>query len=561
MYALTLYLFPIPCYDNDDFILNNIKVKNNMAQAPLAPVVLVILDGWGYRPDTEGNAIAQAQTPNIDSLWTAYPHTLIDTSGRAVGLPDGQMGNSEVGHLNIGAGRIVPQELVRISDAVKDGSILQNPALVKVCEVVKQRQSRLHILGLCSDGGVHSHLDHLIGLLNLARSQNISEVCLHVITDGRDTNPRDGVLAIAKIEAAIAEIGVGKIVTVSGRYYALDRDNRWDRVKLAYDAMTAAGEGTGQTATAVLNASYADDKTDEFVLPTKIAPGAIASGDGLIFFNFRPDRSRQLTHALASSEFTGFVREQISDLTIATFTQYDQTLPVAVAFAPQQLQHLLGEVISDLGLLQYRLAETEKYAHVTYFFNGGREEPLPGEDRELIPSPQVATYDRAPAMSATTVTDALLTALAKQVYTLIVVNYANPDMVGHTGKMEPTIRAIEAVDDCLGRLLAGVVKVGGTTIITADHGNAEYMFDAAGNPWTAHTTNQVPLILVEGERRPLVGHGTDVQLRTDGKLADIAPTILDILQIPQPEDMTGKSLVVPTLVDFQQTRSPMRVGV
>ncbi len=532
-----------------------------MAQAPLAPVVLVILDGWGYRPDTEGNAIAQAQTPNIDSLWTAYPHTLIDTSGRAVGLPDGQMGNSEVGHLNIGAGRIVPQELVRISDAVKDGSILHNPALVKVCEVVKQRQSKLHILGLCSDGGVHSHLDHLIGLLNLARSQNISEVCLHVITDGRDTNPRDGVLAIAKIEAAIAEIGVGKIATISGRYYALDRDNRWDRVKLAYDAMTAAGEGTGQTATAVLNASYADDKTDEFVIPTKIAPGAIASGDGLIFFNFRPDRSRQLTHALASSEFTGFVREQISDLTIATFTQYDPTLPVAVAFAPQQLQHLLGEVISDLGLLQYRLAETEKYAHVTYFFNGGREEPLPGEDRELIPSPQVATYDRAPAMSAATVTDALLTALAKQIYTLIVVNYANPDMVGHTGKMEPTIRAIEAVDDCLGRLLAGVVKVGGTTIITADHGNAEYMFDAAGNPWTAHTTNQVPLILVEGERRPLVGHGNDVQLRADGKLADIAPTILDILQIPQPEDMTGKSLVVPTLVDFQQTRSPMRVGV
>jgi 2,3-bisphosphoglycerate-independent phosphoglycerate mutase len=532
-----------------------------MAQAPVAPVVLVILDGWGYRPDIEGNAIAQAQTPNIDSLWAAYPHALIDTSGRAVGLPDGQMGNSEVGHLNIGAGRIVPQELVRISDAVRDESILQNPALLKVCDAVKQGQRKLHILGLCSDGGVHSHLDHLVGLLKLAKAQNITEVCLHVITDGRDTNPQDGILSVQKIEAAIAEIGVGKIVTISGRYYALDRDNRWDRVKLAYDVMTAAGDGTGQTATAVLTASYAEDKTDEFVTPTKIAPGAIESGDGVIFFNFRPDRSRQLTHALASSNFTGFIRPQISDLTVATFTQYDPTLPVLVAFEPQQLKHLLGEAISDLGLQQFRLAETEKYAHVTYFFNGGREEPLPGEDRELIPSPQVATYDRTPAMSAVAVTDALLAAIAKQIYTLIVVNYANPDMVGHTGKMEPTIRAIEAVDACMGRLLEAVGKVGGTTLITADHGNAEYMFDEAGNPWTAHTTNQVPLILVEGERRAIVGHGTDVVLRKDGKLADIAPTILEILQIPQPEDMTGTSLVVPIVVDFQHTRSPMRVGV
>lgn len=532
-----------------------------MAQAPVAPVVLVILDGWGYCPDIEGNAIAQAQTPNIDSLWAVYPHALIDTSGRAVGLPEGQMGNSEVGHLNIGAGRSVPQELVRISDAVRDGSILHNAALVKVCAAVKQKQSKLHLLGLCSDGGVHSHLDHLIGLLKLAKSQNIAEVCVHVITDGRDTNPRDGIGAVEKIEAAIAEIGVGKIVTIGGRYYALDRDNRWDRVKLAYDVMTTTGDGTGQSATAVLTDSYATDTTDEFVNPTKIAPGAIESGDGIILFNFRPDRSRQLTHALVSDNFTEFDRPKISDLTVATFTQYDPNLPVLVAFAPQQLQQLLGEVISNLGLQQFRLAETEKYAHVTYFFNGGREEPYPGEDRELIPSPQVATYDRAPAMSASAVTDALLAAIAKQVYTLIVVNYANPDMVGHTGKMEPTVRAIEAVDACLGRAIEAVGKVGGTTIITADHGNAEYMFDEAGNPWTAHTTNQVPLILVEGERRPLIGHGTDVKLREDGKLADIAPTILEILQIPQPDDMSGKSLVVPTPVDFQPTRSPLRVGV
>ncbi len=383
-----------------------------MVQALVAPVVLVILDGWGYRPDVKCNAIAQAKTPNMDSLWAVYPHALIDTSGRAVGLPDGQMGNSEVGHLNIGAGRVVPQELVRISDAVKDGSILDNPALVKVCEAVKSRQSKLHILGLCSDGGVHSHLDHLIGLLQLAQNRQIREVCLHVITDGRDTDPRDGLLAIKKIETAIAEIGVGRIVTISGRYYALDRDNRWDRVKLAYDVMTDAGTGTGEDPTTVLTNSYAADKTDEFILPTRIAPGAIEAGDGVIFFNFRPDRARQLASALVSPQFTGFDRSQIADLAFATFTQYDATLPVLVAFAPQQLQNLLGEVVSARGLQQFRVAETEKYAHVTYFFNGGREEPLPGEDRELIPSPQVSTYDRAPAMSASIVTDTVLTALA-----------------------------------------------------------------------------------------------------------------------------------------------------
>jgi 2,3-bisphosphoglycerate-independent phosphoglycerate mutase len=532
-----------------------------MAQAPVAPVVLVILDGWGYRPDIQGNAIAQAETPHIDSLWAAYPHTLIDTSGRAVGLPDGQMGNSEVGHLNIGAGRIVPQELVRISDAVKDGSILRNPALIEVCESVNQHQGKLHLIGLCSDGGVHSHLDHLIGLLQLAHDRQIREVCIHAITDGRDTDPRDGLLAIQKIEEAIAAIGIGKIVTISGRYYALDRDNRWDRVQLAYDVMTQSGAGNGKTATQVLNDSYTADTTDEFITPVRIAPGAIESGDGVIFFNFRPDRARQLTSALVSPTFTGFERTQITPLTFATFTQYDSTLPVLVAFEPQQLHKLLGEVIAERGLQQFRVAETEKYAHVTYFFNGGREEPFSGEDRELIPSPQVSTYDRAPAMSAATVTDTVLAAIAKQVYTLIVINYANPDMVGHTGKMAPTIQAIEAVDACLGRLLAGVSKVGGTTIITADHGNAEYMCDEDGNPWTAHTTSQVPFILIEGERRQLPGHGTDVTLREDGKLADLAPTILEILQIPQPVEMTGKSMVVPTIVEFQHTRSPIRVGV
>jgi 2,3-bisphosphoglycerate-independent phosphoglycerate mutase len=532
-----------------------------MVQAPVAPVVLVILDGWGYRQDQDGNAIAQAQTPNIDSLWAAYPHTLIKTSGRAVGLPEGQMGNSEVGHLNIGAGRIVPQELVRISDAVEDGSILQNPALIKVCEDVCQRQGKLHIIGLCSDGGVHSHIDHAIGLLKLAKEQGIAEVCVHAITDGRDTNPQDGVKTIARLENAIADIGVGKIVTISGRYYAMDRDNRWDRVKLAYDVMTDRGEGTGQSPQSLLRESYAQERTDEFVTPTRIAPGAIESGDGVIFFNFRPDRARQLTSAFVQSNFIGFPREQILSLSFVTFTQYDPSLPVLVAFEPEQLHNLLGEVIAERGLKQFRTAETEKYAHVTYFFNGGREEPFPGEDRELIPSPMVATYDRAPAMSANAVTDAVLAAIAKQEYALIVVNYANPDMVGHTGKMNPTVTAIEAVDQCLGRLLEGVGKVGGTTIITADHGNAEYMWDERGNPWTAHTTNEVPFILVEGEKRPILGHGADVNLRNDGKLADIAPTILEILRISQPKEMTGKSIIAPILVETRSNRSPVRVGV
>ncbi len=532
-----------------------------MVQAPIAPVVLVILDGWGYRAESEGNAIAVAKTPIIDSLWAAYPHTLINTSGREVGLPEGQMGNSEVGHLSIGAGRIVPQELVRISDAVEDGSILTNPALVQVCQDVKQRQGKLHLLGLCSDGGVHAHLDHLIGLLQLARAQNLTEVCIHVVTDGRDTLPKDGIAAIAKIEAAIAKIGVGKIVTISGRYYALDRDNRWDRVKLAYDVMTSEGSGTGETATVALQSSYDRNVNDEFVLPTRIARGAIEPDDGVIFFNFRPDRARQLTSAFVNPKFTEFDRLQIIPLSFATFTQYDPSLPVLVAFAPTQLHNLLGEVIAAQGLPQFRTAETEKYAHVTYFFNGGREEPFPGEDRELVPSPMVSTYDLAPAMSAAALTNVVLSAIAKQKYALIVVNYANPDMVGHTGKLDPAIIAIETVDTCVGQLLEGATKVGGTTIITADHGNAEYMWDEKGNPWTAHTTNQVPLILVEGERRQIPGHGTAVTLRDDGKLADVAPTILEILKIPQPAEMTGKSMFVPIPLEIQPNDTPKRVGI
>lgn len=531
-----------------------------MAQAAVSPVVLVILDGWGYREETDGNAIAAANTPVMDSLWAAYPHTLIRTSGKAVGLPEGQMGNSEVGHLNIGAGRVVPQELVRISDAVEDGTLLTNPALIKVCQEVKQHQGKLHLVGLCSDGGVHSHVDHLLGLLDMAKAQLLPDVCIHVITDGRDTPPTSGIYSIQHVQDHIDAIGVGKIVTISGRYYSMDRDRRWDRVKLAYDRMTQDGEGDGRSVFEVLQAFYDAGTTDEFILPTRIAPGAVQPGDGIIFFNFRPDRARQLTQAFVDPEFAGFERERISPLAFATFTQYDPSFPVLVAFEPQNLDNILGQVIAQHGLRQFRTAETEKYAHVTYFFNGGIEEPFAGEDRELVPSPAVATYDREPAMSAEKVTDGVIAAIEKRIYSFIVINYANPDMVGHTGKIEPTIQALETVDRCLGRLLESVIQAGGTTIIIADHGNAELMWDEQGNPWTAHTTNPVPFILVEGEGRKIPGHGTDVALRADGRLADIAPTVLDILRLPIPPEMTGRSMILPADVEIRANRTPIKVA-
>lgn len=532
-----------------------------MAQAPVSPVVLIILDGWGYREETDGNAVAAAKTPVMDSLWVAYPHTLIRTSGKAVGLPEGQMGNSEVGHLNIGAGRIVPQELVRISDAVEDGTLLSNPAFVKVCQDVNSRGSKLHLVGLCSEGGVHSHLNHLLGLLELAKAQNVSNVCIHAITDGRDTNPKEGVEAIQKIQDHIDRIGVGRIVTISGRYYSMDRDKRWDRTKLGYDLMTQDGEGDSRSAVEVLQASYAEGVTDEFVIPTRIAPGAVEAGDGIIFFNFRPDRARQLTQAFVKQGFKGFEREQIQPLTFVTFTQYDPEFPVIVAFEPQNLSNLLGEVISKHGLKQLRTAETEKYAHVTYFFNGGLEEPFEGEDREMVQSPMVATYDQAPLMSAEKVTDVAIAAVEKRIYSLIVINYANPDMVGHTGMWEATIQALETVDRCLGRLLESINKAGGTALITADHGNSEYMWDEQGNPWTAHTTNPVPFILVEGEGLKIPGYGTEVALRSDGRLCDIAPTILEILRLPQPPEMTGHSMLLPAEYQVKINRTPVRVSL
>lgn len=530
-----------------------------MAQASVSPVVLVILDGWGYREAADGNAVAAAKTPVIDSLWAAYPHTTIRTAGKDVGLPDGQMGNSEVGHLNIGAGRVVPQELVRISDAVEDGTLLSNAALVKLYHAVKQNNGKLHLIGLCSDGGVHSHLSHLFGLVDMAKDQAIAEVCIHVVTDGRDTLPDSGKTYVQKIVDYIDTAGVGRIVTLSGRYYAMDRDHRWDRVEKAYRVMTQDGDGDGRSVLEVIQASYDADIKDEFIVPTRIASGAIQPGDGVVFYNFRPDRARQLTQALIDPKFQGFERELIQPLAFATFTQYDPHFPVLVAFEPQNLNNILGQVIAQHGLRQFRAAETEKYAHVTYFFNGGIEDPFEGEDREMVPSPQVATYDRSPAMSAAALTDVAIAAVEKQLYSMIVLNYANPDMVGHTGKMDATIEALETVDRCLGRLLESIIRVGGTTIIIADHGNAEVMWDEHGNPWTAHTTNPVPFILVEGEGRKIPGHGTDVSLREDGRLSDMAPTILEILKLPQPPEMTGRSMFLPLEFGLTPSRSPVKL--
>ena len=531
-----------------------------MAQAPVSPVVLVILDGWGYRQNERANAIALAKTPMMDSVIKAYPSTLIHTSGKDVGLPKGQMGNSEVGHLNLGAGRVVPQELVRISDAVEDETLFENTALLAVCKDVRDRQSKLHLIGLCSEGGVHSHLDHLLGLLDLAKLKGLGNVCVHAISDGRDTRTTEGVNALTKIQNHIDKIGIGRISTLSGRYFAMDRDRRWDRVKKAYDVITQEGFGDGRTAIQVLKDYYAQDITDEFIPPTRITNGAIEPGDGVIFFNFRPDRSRQLCYALLNPSFDGFERERIEPLSFVTLTQYDPHLPVKVAFEPQNLNNILGEVIAREGFKQFRTAETEKYPHVTYFFNGGLENPFEGEDRELIQSPMVATYDQSPAMSAAKVTEVACAAIEKGIYTLVVMNYANPDMVGHTGNLEAAMTAIQTVDRCIGQLLSSISKMGGTAIITADHGNAEYMSDENGNPWTAHTTNPVPLILVEGEGRKIPGHGGDVKLREGGRLADIAPTILDILQLPKPSEMTGESLIESPLVETKVSRTPVRIA-
>ena len=501
------------------------------------PLALIILDGFGCREETKGNAIAAARTPYLDHLMACCPHTRIGASGMDVGLPDGQMGNSEVGHTNIGAGRIVYQELTRITKSFDEGEALGNPALTAAMENARRPGQALHLMGLLSDGGVHSHIRHLYGLMEMARRFAVERVYLHCFMDGRDVPPTSGIEFIAALQQKIKELGLGQIATVSGRYYAMDRDNRWERVKLAYDAIVNGEGNKDPDPVAVMQKSYGAGVTDEFIVPTVVTEGAgIKAGDSVIFFNFRPDRARELTRALVDPDFAGFEREKgFFPLTYICMTQYDATMPnVEVAYRPESLANTLGEYLSRLGKTQLRIAETEKYAHVTFFFNGGVEAPYEGEDRVLIPSPKVATYDLQPEMSAYAVTDEAVRRIESGRYDVIILNYANCDMVGHTGVFEAAVKAVEAVDTCLGRLLAALEKAGGRAFLTADHGNADQMADENGAPFTAHTTNPVPFVAI--------GFG-DVTLRSGGRLADIAPTMLQAMGLPQPEEMTGRSLL------------------
>ena len=501
------------------------------------PLALIILDGFGCREETKGNAIAAARTPHLDHLMACCPHTRIGASGMDVGLPDGQMGNSEVGHTNIGAGRIVYQELTRITKSFDEGEALGNPALTAAMENARRPGQALHLMGLLSDGGVHSHIRHLYGLMEMARRFAVERVYLHCFMDGRDVPPTSGIEFIAALQQKIKELGLGQIATVSGRYYAMDRDNRWERVKLAYDAIVNGEGNKDPDPVAVMQKSYGAGVTDEFIVPTVVTEGAgIKAGDSVIFFNFRPDRARELTRTLVDPDFAGFEREKgFFPLTYICMTQYDATMPnVEVAYRPESLANTLGEYLSRLGKTQLRIAETEKYAHVTFFFNGGVEAPYEGEDRVLIPSPKVATYDLQPEMSAYAVTDEAVRRIESGRYDVIILNYANCDMVGHTGVFEAAVKAVEAVDTCLGRLLAALEKAGGRAFLTADHGNADQMADENGAPFTAHTTNPVPFVAI--------GFG-DIKLRSGGRLADIAPTMLQAMGLPQPEEMTGRSLL------------------
>ena len=503
------------------------------------PVMLMILDGWGIAPPSSTNAVTRARTPHLDYYFNRYPHSQLRCSGGAVGLPEGQMGNSEVGHLSIGSGRIIYQSLTRISRAVKDGSLEKNPVLVKAMEEARDRGKKLHLLGLLSDGGVHSHIDHLLGLLAMAQKMGVEKVCVHAFLDGRDTPPQSAAPFLEQVEKACRELGVGQIATVSGRYYAIDRDKRWERIRKVYDCMTGGEALEAPSAAEGLAAAYGAGQTDEFVVPFRVAgvDGKVEKGDSLIFFNFRPDRARELTHVFTDPEFAGFPRKETAlPVHFVSMTEYEKGLQAAVAFPPEAIKDTLAEVVSRAGLHQLHIAETEKYAHVTFFFNGGREQPFPNEDRILVPSPKVATYDLQPEMSAYLVTEKLQEALAKDLYDLVILNFANPDMVGHTGSLEAAVKALEAVDECVGSLAETVLQKGGALCITADHGNLEEMEDPVTHaPMTAHTTNPVPFLVVGAEP------GTQVE---DGGLSDIAPTLLDLLDLPEPEAMTGHSLLV-----------------
>jgi 2,3-bisphosphoglycerate-independent phosphoglycerate mutase len=507
------------------------------------PVALVILDGWGINPDCDHNAVCLAKTPRLDGLFRKYPHTRIGASGTAVGLPEGQMGNSEVGHLNIGAGRVVYQDLTRVSKSIDDGEFYANPVFCAALARLKKSGGKLHLMGLLSDGGVHSHITHLYALVELARRQQIGDVCIHAFMDGRDTPPKSGKTYLAQLEEKLAEKGLGRVATVTGRYYAMDRDNRWERVEKAWRAMVRGDGKAASSSAAAIEDAYAAGETDEFVQPRVIdaegqSPGIVEDGDAIVFFNFRADRAREITRAFTSGDFDGFERPGRPDLAAyVCLTEYDSTFGLPVAFPPETYPRILGEVVAAAGLRQLRIAETEKYAHVTFFFNGGSEEPFAGEDRVLIPSPrEVATYDQKPAMSAPAVTDEVVRRVASGAYDLIVLNFANPDMVGHTGVLDAAVQAMKTVDESVGRVVDAVLDAGGRLLITADHGNCEQMADPSGGPHTAHTSNPVPLILVDPTR-------TSCSLREGGILADIAPTVLALLGLERPEEMTGTNLI------------------
>jgi 2,3-bisphosphoglycerate-independent phosphoglycerate mutase len=504
--------------------------------------MLMILDGWGINEHARGNAILKAQTPNFDKLMRHYPNTILQTSGLSVGLPEGQMGNSEVGHLNLGAGRIVYQEFTRISEDIKNGGFFKNPVLLDAMGNAAKNGSSLHLMGLLSDGGVHSHIDHLLALLKMAKQHGVARVYVHAFLDGRDVPPANAEVYIKRLEKEMDELGIGEIATIAGRYYAMDRDKRWDRTEKAYNAIVF-GDGIKEgDALTALAKSYSREETDEFVVPTVITDedgnpkGTVNEKDSIIFFNFRPDRARQLTYAFCDEDFQGFERRKgLLKVFYVCMTQYDVKVKNAqIAYRPQSLENIFAEVISKKGLRQLRIAETEKYAHVTFFFNGGVEKSYPGEDRILIPSPKVATYDMKPEMSAYEVTDKVIEKIGEEIYDVIILNYANSDMVGHTGVFEAAVAAVEAVDRCIGRVVDAIRNKGGTAIITADHGNAEQMLDyATGEPHTAHTSNPVPFILVGDKHYRL----------HPGKLADVSPTMLELLNIEKPEEMTGESLI------------------
>lgn len=507
------------------------------------PVVLMILDGYGLNDRVDGNAVREAKTPVMDALMAEYPFVKGNASGMAVGLPDGQMGNSEVGHLNMGAGRIVYQELTRITKEIQDGVFFENPALLSAVENCRKNGSALHLYGLVSDGGVHSHITHIYGLLELAKRNGLEKVYVHCFLDGRDTPPASGKGYVEELEKKMKEIGVGKVASVMGRYYAMDRDNNYDRVKLAFDALTK-GEGLqAGSGPEGIQASYDREETDEFVKPTVVVENGkpvatIQDGDSVIFYNFRPDRAREITHAFCDDEFTGFDRGRKPDVVYVCFTEYDPKIPnKEVAFHKVEVTNTFGEWLAANHMTQARIAETEKYAHVTFFFNGGVETPNEGEDRILVNSPKVATYDLKPEMSAYEVCDKLVDAITSGRYDVVIINFANPDMVGHTGVESAAIKAVEAVDECVGKAVSAVKSVDGVLFICADHGNAEQLIDyETGAPFTAHTTNPVPFILVN--------YDPAYTLREGGCLADIIPTLIEVMGMQQPVEMTGKSLLV-----------------